>query len=626
MSSSSAVTTFDSIKEFLEDLLKSVAEGRTQLPDFQRGWIWDDEHIRSLLASVSRSFPIGAMMMLQTGNEPITFKPRLIEGVALNGTGGNNDDPERLILDGQQRITSLFQALYSGNVVETVDARKKKIKRWYYMDMRVAVHPFEDREDAIIGLPEDRLIRNFRNEIIEDYSTSEHEFETGMFPLAQVFDYTNWRSEYNKYWDYDSAKIEQFDQFEADVIKRFERYQIPVIELRAETPKEAVCQVFEKVNTGGVTLTVFELLTATYAAASGFNLREDWLKRDRWLKSKEENGVLAGVNSDDFLQAVTLLATFWRRVESIRGGEAAENAPGISCKRRDILRLTLDEFQKYADPVTAGFEKAARLLHSQKIFGARDLPYNSQLTPLAAMFAVLGDKADSGTVRTKLIQWFWCGVFGEMYSSAAETRFVRDLPEMLIWVEGGAEPSTVTEANFFPNRLLTLKTRNSAAYKGLSALLLRDNALNFQDGETIDMPLYADEKVDIHHIFPRDWCIQNGINANRRDCIVNKTPVTGRVGRRMGNNAPSVYLGRMQKDPGMTIEGMNEILESHLIHPDSARADDFETFFELRKESMLERIEWAMGKAVPLDADEDMDSAEDFADDEDDDGNGNGDN
>jgi len=120
------MTTFDSTKESLLDLLQSIKQAKTQLPDFQRGWVWDDDHIRSLLASVSLSFPIGAVMMLQTGNPDVRFKPRLVEGLTL----ANPPEPERLILDGQQRLTSLFLALMSEFPVDTRDRRNNPIKRW----------------------------------------------------------------------------------------------------------------------------------------------------------------------------------------------------------------------------------------------------------------------------------------------------------------------------------------------------------------------------------------------------------------------------------------------------------------------------------------------------------------
>lgn len=101
-----------------------------------------------------------------------------------------------------------------------------------------------------------------------------------------------------------------FSEFEKEVISRFVEYQIPLIMMNNSTPKEAVCLVFEKVNTGGVTLTVFELLTATFAA-DNFNLREDWERiRNSHLK---KFSVLQGIENTDFLQAVCLLATLKKR-------------------------------------------------------------------------------------------------------------------------------------------------------------------------------------------------------------------------------------------------------------------------------------------------------------------------
>ena len=92
-----SMTTFDSTKESLLDLLQSVKQGKTQLPDFQRGWVWDDDHIRSLLASVSLSFPIGAVMMLQTGNPDVRFKPGnlLVSVPFFNKKGTDTNNPRR---------------------------------------------------------------------------------------------------------------------------------------------------------------------------------------------------------------------------------------------------------------------------------------------------------------------------------------------------------------------------------------------------------------------------------------------------------------------------------------------------------------------------------------------------
>src|SRR5207248_4870712 len=101
------MTTFDSTKTELGKLLDQIVEGKIQLPDFQRGWVWDDEHVRSLLISIARSFPVGAVMLLQTGGD-VRFQVRPVENLIF---AGNTPGPEFLILDGQQRLTSLAQVL-----------------------------------------------------------------------------------------------------------------------------------------------------------------------------------------------------------------------------------------------------------------------------------------------------------------------------------------------------------------------------------------------------------------------------------------------------------------------------------------------------------------------------------
>jgi hypothetical protein len=474
--------------------------------------------------------------------------------------------------------------------------RGHPIKRWYYLDIQKALSPYGDREEAIIGLPADRMLRNFRGEVMADadYSTPAREYAAGLFPFAQMFDCSDWRAGYSEFWDYDRTKVKQFDAFEKEIVKRFEQYQLPLILLRKETPKEAVCQVFEKVNTGGVSLTVFELLTATYAA-DDFLLRDDWAVREKRLK---KHWVLGTLQSDDVLQAITLLATRERRHQSITAATSPDNAPGISCKRKDILRLSLTEYQRWADVVTAGFERAARFLYGQKIFSAHDLPYRTQITPLAAIFAVLGDRAESAGITAKLARWYWSGVFGELYGGAIETRFAKDVPEVLAWLNGEHEPSTVLDAHFAPARLLTLRTRNSAAYKGLHALLMRDGCQDFRTGDAIDLQLYFEDRIDIHHIFPQDWCKHNGIDARRCDSIVNKTPLSARTNRMISKNAPSDYLLRLQRTAGIDETRMEHILRSHLIEPKTLHGNDFDGFFTAREEALLDRIERAMGKPI----------------------------
>ncbi len=501
--------------------------------------------------------------------------------------------------DGQQRLTSLYQALFSGKPVTTRDTRRNAINRWYYLDINKALDPHADREDAIISLPEDRKLRNFRGEAIADYSTVEKECAVELLPLPLVFDIpaqTKWQMQYVMSDDplHFQAKMLRWNTLLQTVILPMQQYQVPIIVLGKETPKEAVCQVFEKVNTGGVSLTVFELLTATFAA-DDYNLREDWARREKRLR---QHKVLAEVKSDELLQAISLLASYTRRQRTLQEGIEADKAPGITCKRKDLLRLTLGDYETWADGATRGFEDAARFVHSQKIYAARDLPYRTQLVPLAAVFAVLGESAESDSVRRSLAQWFWCGIFGELYGSATETRFAKDLPELLRWLDGGNLPDTVSDANFAPARLLGLRTRNSAAYKGLYALLLRDGGLDFRTGEPTDSQMYFDDAIDIHHIFPQAWCRTNGVDARRCDSVINKTALSARTNRIVVGNAPSIYLERLRKNVGIREDRMNDILRSHVINSDALSSDDFNEFFNDRERALLDRIETAMGKPL----------------------------
>lgn len=600
------MTTFTSDKESLQEILKAIAIGKYQLPEFQRGWIWDDNHIVSLLASVSLSYPIGAVMMLENGNPDVRFKPRPVEGVEL----ASNVDPERFILDGQQRLTSLYQAIFTGRVVKTKDNRKKEILRWYYIDMVKALNSNGDREEAIRSLPEDKRIKDFRNELLEDYSTPELEYRHMLFPLPLILDCAKWRASYNKSWNYDPQKTEFFDVFERNVIDRFKQYHIPVIKLLKETPKVAVCQVFEKVNTGGVSLTVFELVTASFAA-DGYNLREDWEGKLNERGQKIAPGrkdkiraqkVLYSIGADELLQAISLLFTYNRKL--------GDPSAAVGCKRADILKLKLEDYKNCVEQITSGFEKAGRLLFQQKIFSSRDIPYGTQLVPLATILALIGDKADNDAFRSKLIRWYWCGIFGELYGSAVETRFARDVTEVMSWINGGPEPSTVTECNFSPNRFDTLRTRNSAAYKGLYASLMRDGCLDFRTGEPIEVQSYFADNIDIHHIFPHDWCLKNSVEAKYSESIVNKTALSFRTNRVIGGNAPTIYLKALRDNNDISEQRQDQILITHLINPEALKKDNFKTFYDLRKEVLLQRIEQATGKTINRQVQEHIDIVE----------------
>jgi hypothetical protein len=576
-----------------DELLRDVEVGKIRLPDFQRDWKWDVDRISSLLASVSLGYPVGVVMLLETGGSDVNFAIRQISGV----------DPakaikpaERLVLDGQQRLTSLYQALASGQPVQTQDTKKKRLERWFYIDMDLALDDDGDRETAIVALPADRKQRdNFGKDIVRDLSTEELECQQEMFPLWKIFDGPAVDQWMVTYLQLDSeqmaARLQRWSRFKVKVLANFTSYTVPVIVLRKETPREAVCTVFEKVNTGGVVLDVFELLTATFASGE-FDLRKDWEVRRKRL---EEHKVLRGMQSTDFLQAVSLLATREARQQWSEGD--SEKPPAVSCKRKDILRLTRQQYEKWAPDAERGFLWAAQFLNGEMVFEARDVPYRTQLVPLAAIHVALGTNADAIGKVDKIRRWFWCGVLGELYGGAIETRFANDLQQVAEWCSGGeSDPITVYESSFDPGRLLTLRTRNSAAYKGIYALLMRGGSRDWIKEQDITTASHHSLAVDIHHVFPKKWCIDNGIDDLRRESIVNKTAIAAATNRRIGGQAPSKYLPKIERDAEVNREMLTSRLQQHYVDIERLADDDFDGFFDARRTSLLGLIYDAMGK------------------------------
>lgn len=567
----------------ITDLMKSVDNGNAQLPDFQRGWVWDDNRIKALIASITNNYPVGAAMFLEYGNVNIRFKYRVVEGSPSTGVV-----PSELILDGQQRITSIYSSLFNPNAVHTRTDKGKDINRFYYIDIEKALNTDTDRIDAIISVPETRIITsNFGRDIELDLSTPDKEYEQKMFPLNIILDYVkmqSWQNNYYAYHNYDAAIIQEFTKFNSFIVMPTMQYKMPVILLDKNTPKEAVCQVFENVNTGGVSLTVFELITAIFAM-DDFELRKDWEKRQEKYFSGD---LLNVISATDFLTACTLLSTYKK------GGT-------VSCKKKDVLNLTLEEYKKYADDLSAGFVEAEKILEEERIFSSKDLPYTTQFIPLAVLCTILAEnnQIKVTNIKNKIKQWYWCGVFGEMYGGANETRYVLDVVGVMDWINDDTKlPKTVQDSYFNPTRLLSLQSRLSAAYKGIMALILKNHCQDFISGREMDFTVYKAENIDIHHVFPRDYCEKQGYDKAKWNSVINKTPITYSTNREIGGVAPSVYLSKIESKGQVTADTLNSYLETHWLTVDDCRTDDFNSHIINRAKMLLDAIEKATGKTI----------------------------
>ena len=607
--------SFDTTKTSLKDLLGSVHDGKLQLPEFQRDYVWNEGDVRSLLESIAKGFPVGALLTLERGGS-IEFKPRGIEGTSVETV-----EPEHLLLDGQQRMTSLYKTIYSKEPARVRTAKGQVVERYFYLSIDGALAPMADLEAAIELVPPDRVRKSHFGKGVElDLSSPALEYEQMLFPLNQTLDPLSWILGCISHWTAKGEqRMEEIQRFQNDVLNRIQSYAMPVIKLSKDNSREAVCTVFEKVNVGGKKLDAFELVTAIYAA-SGFDLREDWAgnkrKHGRLGRLREKvppKGVFADLASTDFLQACTVLHTRDVRLQAIADGATGKDVPAITCTREALLGLPLEAYQKFADAVEAGFLEVAKFLNEQKILWGRDVPYPPQMVSLAATFALLPPHLRNAVATDKLAQWYWAGVLGEFYGSATDTKVARDVPELLAWLDGGPVPRTVGDTSFQAMRLDTLRSRLSAAYKGFHALLMRSGCRDFITGKGVETMTVFSDALDIHHIFPRAWCEKQGIPPQRYNSIINKTALSKTTNITVGGNAPSFYLTRIQDKHGLTPAALDDILRSHLIDPATLRADDFEAFWKARKLALADLAAGAQGKPVPVD---DYEPDEGYADDD----------
>ena len=567
----------------IKTLLEKIKCGEIQLPDFQRDWVWKDKQIQSLLESVIRGFPINSILLLECDTNNIKFSHRMIHSLEESDIV-----PQYLILDGQQRLTSLFGALLSDKPVSF--SRNKK-KFFYYVDMTKAIESVKnsaDVEDMILSVPEDKIVKLGKEQL--DLSTPDKEYAAGMFPLNKLINFFSWLSGYQQV----TGNINHADEFYREVIQKVTEYQIICIKLDKNTPLEAVCKIFEKVNISGVVLTVFDLLTAILASykADGkvINLRDDWKNIHDNIFGKTNLDILRDIDGTDFISALTLFVSY----KNFRYGKACP----IGCKRENILKLEPTDYLQYRDEVAQGFIDAGKFLEEEGITKAKYLPYKPQLIPLSALFAALKIFAqNTAASRNKIRQWYWSGVFSEAYRDGHLARFTRDIVQVMKWIENDEEPEIIRNAQIVAAALIRVKGVQSAAFKGIVSIIFRNNATDFRLGKVMMISANHNENIDVHHIFPKQYCADNGLPVDIYDSILNKTPISSDTNKIIGRKSPSVYIKDFEA-LGNTPQQINDSFASHFIDADLCRANDFDAFAADRAKKILDAIELIINRKV----------------------------
>jgi len=547
----------------LTQLLTEIQQREAGLPDFQRDFVWEPSATQELIVSIANNYPAGSLLRIR--NTHNLFACREFQGAPSL----QSQIPTFLVLDGQQRLTSLYQAFYGVG------------EHRYYLRLRDLLQG-RDFEECIFYLRSNRAA-------VKEYAKPEVQARELILPLGilrngidaffrWIIDITNYLPEPERL-----PQQTRLMTLAQTWLKAIGEYTFPVVTLSDATSADAVCTIFETLNRTGVKLTVFELLTARFWP-KGVNLRA------LWEQARTAYPIIEEFEVDPYyvLQAVALVS--------------AKGAP--SCKRSDVLDLGVAEVSNWWERAVAGMAKGLSILRDEcGVLLPKWVPYYTMLVPLAAVIAKHGEQlGPQAAVDKEMIKrWFWCAVFGQAFENSPNTRAVKDMTETLRWFGGGAPPETISEFRFDPHTLHDATPAQRAVYRGVIALILSQRPRDFHTSKVITTTLVLDEGIDDHHIFPAAYLARQGTPERLRNCVLNRTLIGKGTNQRISDHAPSAYLGDIQgtfERNDMNPTMLERLLEEHLIPGGDASplwADDFSSFLAQRESLIWGKIQHVTG-------------------------------
>lgn len=550
----------------LKDLLVEAHSHTMALPDFQRDFVWEPGATQELIVSIANNYPAGSILRVRDAKR--VFAAREFEGApSLNG-----QKHTFLVLDGQQRLTSLYQAFYGVG------------EHRYYINLKKLLDG-DDFEEAIFHVRASTKWAKAR----ENFDLQAREL---ILPLSVLKGgaggFLQWLLQVTNPMPPEkrTQMLDALTRINDEWIKTIDDYHFPVVTLSDKTKPDALCTIFETLNRTGVKLSVFELLTARYWPQN-INLRE------LWNNACKEHPIIQDFEVDPYylLQAIAL---------------ASRKAS--SCKRSDVLNLAAKDITEWWPKVVVGLRLGLDILRDDcRVLLPKWLPYQTMVAPLAAVFARSGLPKTplAGAQREKLRRWFWCAVYGQAYESAPNTRSAKDVTELTAWLAGGALPETVSSLRFDPKSLRDVTPRQRAIYRGTICLILGTGTgtRDFHTQSVITGKLMADEGIDDHHVFPDNYLKEKkGITLSRaRDCILNRTLIDRTTNQMISDRAPSDYMANIRRTPGFPFDA---VLASHCLPTGDASpiwSDDYEAFLAWRQERLWQEIQRVTGLAEAAD-------------------------
>lgn len=584
--------TFEVNKTSLQSILADIRDGHLQLPNLQRSWRWPDENIVAILESIAISHPVGAIMQIETGGE-LKFQYRGFEGTAEDIS--ERVTPSHLLLDGQQRCTSLFQACFSHGPVKVESEKKARYHR-YFFDMTKVLYEEVPMSDAIISLVVDWRGVPIRKDVA-DYTNPEVQYEQMIFPVNEMFEFHDWDDRFHAYWeakDVDRAVSSEASktarEFHAVIVRAFTTCMVPVIMLKRGMDVAGVCKVYENLNSRGVALDAFDLLIAHFAA-QGYCLRTDWYGPRGKTGTKAEiesgsHGIMDTLEPKQFMQAVLL-------------AHGLSSGVKVGIEKDDLLALKLDAYIASRDSVVAGFAAACDFLKKDMVT-SNTAPTTLYIVCLAAMFAHLGDRGEDLVVRAKLRRWLWTSALCLSFAAHSTRTMAEAVPDVMKWlIEDGPEPSTIVNPIVTFGDIKTAK-KGGNVHRAILAALVREHAQDPSTGIDISTASNDIEFAEIP-VFPLSWHKEADVPQEFVESIVNRIMVLPGKGGMMGKAAPSATVSALSMSrPEDAVDGS---LATQGVDAQALRENDFAAFHAHRLQHLAAVIERITGSRVISDDD-----------------------
>lgn len=554
-------------------LIEDIKHGNIALPDIQRPFVWSSAKVRDLFDSMYRGYPVGTLMFWETGAEV---------GTRQIGGGETEKVAKLLIVDGQQRLTSLY-AVLTGHTILTKSFERKRIR----IAFRPSDETFEVTDAAIERDPE--FIADVTALWNAGYKSTLREF------FARL----------------DRSQEAPLDHDQQDLLEeRIDRvrdlrdFRFQVIELGSNADEEQVAEIFVRINSEGVKLNQADFILTLMSVhwEKGRRELEDFARRavDPSVSGPSPRNPFIDPSPDQLLRAGVGLA--FRRgrlkhVYSILRGKDLETGD-VSPERRDAQFERLRVAQDDVLDLSNWHEFLKCLIHAG--FRSRRMITSDTTIIFSYIMWLIGRRdfnLDRRRLRTVIARWFFMAHTTGRYTSSPESAIEADLARIGAIPDGDgdafcAELDRIIRSNFtgdyweisLPNRLDTSSSRSPVLFAYWAALNLLDAEALFSDvrvRDLLDPDATAPRSIERHHLFPREYLRSIGITGTRQvNAIANMAFLDWPDNATIGARAPREYWPVMTEslDP----ERLKRQAYWHAL-PVGWEQLDYATFLERRR-------------------------------------------